>query len=307
MKFSLCMLAAGALLATPLLAQDNPYPNQPYPNQNYPNQNYPNQQYPNQPPPPGNYDNGRASEGYPGNPNSQYPNEVPAGTQLKIRTDRDISVHDQSDGRVYYGTVAENVVGPDGRMLIPRGAVAELVVANVGDRNMRLDLESVTVHNHRYMVDAAAYNRARNEDFGKNRHTGEFVGGGALLGTIVGAIAGGGKGAAIGALAGAGAGAGAQYMTRGNFINVPAESILTFRLEQPMRLGRGRYAEDRGYTRDGVHYHRDYYGQPNSDRPNNNNNYGQNNNNNYGNDNPYRNGDNPPPPPVNNYPNNPQQ
>jgi hypothetical protein len=63
-----------------------------------------------------------------------------------------------------------------------------------------------------------------------------MVGGGALLGTVVGAIAGGGKGAAIGALVGGGGGAAAQVITKGNKISVPAESLLTFKLDQPLQL-----------------------------------------------------------------------
>ena len=78
------------------------------------------------------------------------------------------------------------------------------------------------------------------------------MGGGAVLGAIVGAIAGGGKGAAIGAAAGAAAGAGAEVITQGPTVNVPAESLLTFSLQQPLTLG----VADTGYTRDGVHYHR---------------------------------------------------
>jgi hypothetical protein len=63
-----------------------------------------------------------------------------------------------------------------------------------------------------------------------------MVGGGAVLGTLIGAIAGGGKGAAIGAAVGAAGGATAQVLTRGEEIRVPAESVLTFRLDQPWRL-----------------------------------------------------------------------
>ena len=75
--------------------------------------------------------------------------------------------------------------------------------------------------------------------------------GGAILGTILGAVAGGGKGAAIGAVAGAGAGAAAGLSTRGKELNVPVESLVTFRLEQPIRID----APDGGYDRDGHHYH----------------------------------------------------
>jgi len=85
------------------------------------------------------------------------------------------------------------------------------------------------------------------DNIGNNKRTGEYVGGGALLGTIVGAIAGGGKGAAIGAVAGAGA----QVVTHGRSVRVPAESLLTFRIEQPLDVG----VADRGFNRDGRHYH----------------------------------------------------
>jgi hypothetical protein len=63
-----------------------------------------------------------------------------------------------------------------------------------------------------------------------------MVGGGALLGTLVGAIAGGRTGAAIGAAAGAVGGAAVQVITKGDRVVVPSESILTFRLERPIRI-----------------------------------------------------------------------
>ena len=53
---------------------------------------------------------------------------------------------------------------------------------------------------------------------------------------MIGAIAGGGKGAAIGAIAGGVAGAGAQVLTKGEKVHVPAESVLTFRLNSPLRV-----------------------------------------------------------------------
>ena len=91
----------------------------------------------------------------------------------------------------------------------------------------------------------------RRDSIGVNKRTGTYVGGGALLGAIIGGIAGGGKGAAIGAGAGAAAGAGTQVLTRGKNVKVPAESLLTFRLEQPLEMG----VADYGTTRNGRHYH----------------------------------------------------
>jgi hypothetical protein len=190
---------------------------------------------------------------------SNYPDTIPAGTKIRVRADNTIDVRDRADNRIYRGTVADDVTGENGNVLIPRGANAELIVTNTGEHDMSVDLESVTVNGRRYMVSAAAYDRARNEGVGENNRTAKYVGGGALLGTIIGAIAGGGKGAAIGAIAGAGAGAGTQVLTRGNAIRIPAETVLTFRLDQPLDLGRGSYSRDNGYDRNGYHYHDDYY------------------------------------------------
>jgi outer membrane lipoprotein SlyB len=67
-----------------------------------------------------------------------------------------------------------------------------------------------------------------------NKRTAEMVGGGAALGTIIGAVAGGGKGAAIGAIAGTAGGAGAQVLLKGKQVRVPAETILKFKLDQPL-------------------------------------------------------------------------
>ena len=74
------------------------------------------------------------------------------------------------------------------------------------------------------------------DGLGANQRTGVFVGGGALLGTVLGAIAGGGRGAAIGALAGGAAGAGTQVLTRGPKLDIPSETVLSFRLDQPVYL-----------------------------------------------------------------------
>jgi hypothetical protein len=70
---------------------------------------------------------------------------------------------------------------------------------------------------------------------GANKRTAEFGGGGAAIGAIIGAIAGGGKGAAIGAGAGGGAGVLGQVLTKGT-IKVPAETVLTFKLDQALRV-----------------------------------------------------------------------
>lgn len=180
------------------------------------------------------------------------------GTTIAVRTNEYIDVQ-RGDGRVYTGTVDQDVVGGNGRLAIPRGAEVELMVRRASDNDLILDLESVVVNGQRYALRANADRIESRDGVGKNRRTGEFVGGGALLGTIIGAIAGGGKGAAIGAAAGAAAGVGGQVLTRGRQVRVPAESVLTFRLQQPLDMG----VADNGILRNGRHYHdyREYRNQ----------------------------------------------
>jgi hypothetical protein len=176
---------------------------------------------------------------------------IPSGTRIDIRTDETIDIRDHVDGRVFMGSVAEDVAARDGGTAIPRGARAELVVRRVDRNELSIDFDSVTVGGQRYSVDAGDVERVERKGVGANKRTGAFVGGGAVLGTLLGAVAGGGKGAAIGALAGGAAGAGAQTLTRGSSVHVPAETVLSFRLDRPLDV-----TPDPGYDRDGRHYHR---------------------------------------------------
>jgi hypothetical protein len=169
-----------------------------------------------------------------------------------VRTNETINAND-NDGRVFTGVVEQNVVNRNGNIAIPRGSSAELMVRRLSNNQVALDLDSVTINGQRYGVQTQdnILSSQQRQGLGANQRTGEFVGGGALLGAIIGAVTGGGKGAAIGAGAGAAGGAGAQLLTRGRNVNVPAESLLTFQLAQPLRAG----VVDNGYMQNGVHYH----------------------------------------------------
>src|SRR5204862_4002967 len=120
------------------------------------------------------------------------------------------------------------------------------------DNDLTHDLQSISAHGQRYVVNAAPERiETDNRRPRLDSDTAAYVGGGAILGTIIGAIAGGGKGAAIGAAAGAAAGA-AGLLTQGRVVRVPAGSILTFRLERELALG----IPDEGFSRGRWHYHR---------------------------------------------------
>jgi len=169
-------------------------------------------------------------------------NTLPAGTDISVRTDERIDATEPVAGRTYTATIQQDIAGPSGIVMIPRGSQANLIVSRVNEGgtftsgNLVLDLDSIVVNGHRYDVSTEDLQRGNNQGIGANRRTGEMVGGGAALGTLLGAIAGGGKGAAIGAIAGAVTGGGVQVLTKGKEIRVPAETVLNFRLDQPLPL-----------------------------------------------------------------------
>ena len=180
---------------------------------------------------------------------------IDAGTSITVRTNEEINASN-SDGRVFSGVVERDVIDRGGNVGIPRGANVELLVKNIAKNQVALDLDSVTVNGQRYGIQSqdSVISPQQADGLGANKRTGTFVGGGAAIGAIIGAIAGGGKGAAIGGGIGAAAGAGAQVLTRGKSVNIPAESLVTFRLQQPLQIG----VADSGFSRSGQHYHPGY-------------------------------------------------
>jgi len=167
---------------------------------------------------------------------------IPAGADFVLRTSEVIDSETTSEGRTYAAVVEQNVMDSSGAALIRKGSDARLVIrrmesgGTVGSPQLVLDVDSVTVDGRRYMVSTADVAKKNKRGIGKNRRTAEMIGGGAAAGTLIGAIAGGGKGALIGAIVGAAAGGTAQVLTRGKEVKVPAETVLTFKLDQPLRL-----------------------------------------------------------------------
>jgi hypothetical protein len=173
---------------------------------------------------------------------------IDAGTTIPVRTNETIDANDASN-HVFTGTVAEDVKGRNGSIIVPKGSDVEMVVNQTTNDQVSLDLSSIEINGQRYSVDTneQVVGTERKEGIGVNKRTGKYVGGGAAIGAIIGAIAGGGKGAAIGAGVGAAGGAATQVLTRGDSVHVPSESLLTFRLQQPLRTG----VSNTGYINDG--------------------------------------------------------
>jgi hypothetical protein len=102
-----------------------------------------------------------------------------------------------------------------------------------GSAELQLELTRIMIDGREFPIVTGDYT-LRGQ--GRGGDTARKVGGGAVAGAIIGAIAGGGQGAAIGAGVGSAAGAGAQIFTRGRQVRVPSETLLEFRLDQPVTV-----------------------------------------------------------------------
>jgi hypothetical protein len=142
---------------------------------------------------------------------------IAAGTGISVRNSETIDVM-KSDGRVFSGVVDQDVLDENGDTAIPRGSYAKLIVKNASDQYLALDLELVEVNGLRYMVttNGDRTEGERRAGIGQNPRAGDLVDGGALIDSIT------------------------QLFTRGKAAKIPAESFLTFRLEQPLKIGGGR-------------------------------------------------------------------
>jgi hypothetical protein len=164
---------------------------------------------------------------------------VPAGTVLTVRLGQSVGSKISSPGQTFTATLA-SAVTVDGRTAIPAGAAASGTVVDAkplgrfkGGAILQLRLTSIAVGGADRSISTSSVTRT---EAGKGKRTAVLAGGGAALGALIGGLAGGGKGAGIGALAGGGAGAGGAAFTGNKEIVLPAESALSFKLEQSIEV-----------------------------------------------------------------------
>jgi hypothetical protein len=159
---------------------------------------------------------------------------VAAGTNLTIRIDQHISVKTSRAGDRFTGEVVEPVVGVGDRVVIPKGApVSGVVVAShrrghfKGSSILELRLTYLTLNGSRYALDTGDLTRTKK---GKGKRSAAIIGGGAGLGMLVGGVATGGVGLLVGGLVGGGGGTLLSGLTGNRDIEIPAESIVRFKL-----------------------------------------------------------------------------
>ncbi len=167
---------------------------------------------------------------------------IPAGTQISIRLNDELSSEKAQVGDVFHGSVS-TPVQIDGQTVIPTSADVEGRVVDVksagrfaGQSDLVIELTSLKMNGKSYQISSDRWSKTGS---GRGKATAAKVGGGAAVGAILGGIFGGGKGAAIGAAAGAGAGTGVSAATKGQQIILKPETVLSFQLQSPVTVQPG--------------------------------------------------------------------
>ena len=162
---------------------------------------------------------------------------VPAGTELAIRINQNISVKHSAPGDRFTGEVVGDVTS-NGAVAIPRGTHVSGRVDEAHKRGhfkgasiLELRLVSMTLNGQEYPLDTHDNVHTKK---GKGKRSTGFIAGMTGAGMLIGGVATGGVGLAIGGAAGAGAGTLIAGATGNRDIDIPAESVQHFRLSDDL-------------------------------------------------------------------------
>jgi hypothetical protein len=165
---------------------------------------------------------------------------IPAGSTLAIRINQSISVKRTPAGAHFDGEVVEPWTDDSGHVVLPKGTPVDGIVDSSHKRGhfkgasvLQLRLTSLTLNGTQYPIETRDLTRTKK---GKGKRSAAFIGGGTGLGMLIGGVASGGTGLLIGGLAGGGAGTAVAGLTGNRDIDIPAESIVRFKLADDLTL-----------------------------------------------------------------------
>lgn len=177
---------------------------------------------------------------------------IPEGTSLSIRLVDSIDSNRSKAGDSF-GATLESPLMADGQVIVPKdaeieGRIEELKSAGhfAGKSEIVLVLTKLSFSGKSYEIQTDQYAQG---GASRGKRTAETVGGGAAVGALIGGLASGGKGALIGAGLGAGAGTGVQAITKGQQVHLASESVLQFRLSNPVTVEPSRVSQNANRTR----------------------------------------------------------
>jgi hypothetical protein len=159
------------------------------------------------------------------------------GTAIPVRITQTLDSATTQTGDKFTGEIATDLI-VDGMVVLPQGTPVTGHVDAVqdaahykGSSLLTISLSAIDRKGTHIEVSTESYTK---QGEGRGKNTAEKVGAGAAVGAILGGILGGGRGAAIGTAAGAGVGAGSNTVTRGQQVQIASETVVRFRLLDPI-------------------------------------------------------------------------
>ena len=164
---------------------------------------------------------------------------IPAGATIAVRMMETIDSKTNHVGEMFRATL-NSPLRVNGRIVIPQGAeaIGRLTVVEQGGRIrgrpiLALELTALNFAGQSIAIRTSFYQEAGSS---RGKETAKVAGGGGLLGGVMGAVAGGKKGSVIGAGIGAAAGTIVQTVRGTERLRIPAESLVLFTLQSPVRV-----------------------------------------------------------------------
>jgi hypothetical protein len=164
---------------------------------------------------------------------------LPTGTVIPIRMTDTLDSGKTQPNTVFHGSLAGDlivdgmVVAKSGASVTGRVIIAKAATHFAGSSELSIELTRLDTVDHPVDVVTDAYDK---QGAGRGKNTAIKTGGGAAVGAILGGLLGGGKGAAIGAASGGGLGAGVNGVTKGQQVQIPTETLVTFHLQSPISV-----------------------------------------------------------------------
>lgn len=161
---------------------------------------------------------------------------VPAGTSLLVRMIDTVDSSKNPVGSRFTASLETNlevdgvVVAPAGTKVYGRLAQSKEAGRMAGKSELQLELTEIVIKGTAYPVLSTDYKVSGKSSGSRSA---KRILGGTGLGAIIGGIAGN---AGMGAAIGAAAGTTAALVQKGQKVNIPSETLIEFRLQQPASL-----------------------------------------------------------------------
>jgi hypothetical protein len=164
---------------------------------------------------------------------------LPAGSVIEIRTIERISSETNVSGDSFGATLTRDVEA-DGEVLFRRGSDVKGRLIEVlrpgkvkGRGSVTFTLQAIGGAEGKYPLETNAITIEAESSKGKDAAK---VGAATAIGAVLGAVFGGKKGAAVGSATGGAAGTAGVLLSRGKEVEIPAERLFSFRLEEAVEV-----------------------------------------------------------------------